>query len=230
MFTLVVIRHGQSEWNLKKLFTGWTDVPMTEKGIAEAHRAGQLLKQHGFAFDLAYTSYISRAIDTLSIVLEELGQSDLDVIKDWRWNERHYGALQGKSKDQILEEVGPEQFQIWRRGFDTPPPALTKEDPRYPGHDPLYKDLSEDQLPLTESLKDVITRFMPLWNEDIAPKIKAGKKIIISAHGNTIRALAKHLENISEENITSLEIPTGVPLIYTLDEDLNLIERSFLDA
>ncbi len=229
MFTLVVIRHGQSEWNLKKLFTGWTDVPMTEKGIAEAHQAGQLLKRDGYNFDLAYTSYLSRAIDTLDIVLDELGQSDLEIIKDWRWNERHYGALQGKNKEQMAEEVGAEQVHLWRRSFDVPPPALDEADPRHASHEARYKDLSPEQIPETESLKDVIARFMPLWNEDISPLIKQGKNIIISAHGNTIRALAKHLENISEDEITGLEIPTGVPLIYKLDDDLNLIERSFLE-
>ena len=229
MIKLVLIRHGESLWNKANKFTGWTDVGLSEKGFEEAKRAGQILKKHGYTFDLAFTSRQKRAIKTLWMVLEEMDLMWIPVEKSWRLNERHYGALQGENKAEMAEKVGKEQVHIWRRSYDTPPPALEKNDPRYPGNDPMYSDLSEEQLPLTECLKDTVERVYPYYNENIVPEIKAGKKIIISAHGNSLRALVKELDGISDEDIPSLNIPTGVPLVYELDENLKPIKSYYLE-
>lgn len=228
MHTLVLIRHGESTWNKENRFTGWTDVDLSEKGLEEAKKAGQILKKNGYTFDIAYTSVLKRAIKTLWLALEEM---DLMWIKQeisWKLNERHYGALQGLNKAETAEKYGDAQVHIWRRSFDTPPPSLTKDDERYPGSDARYKNLSEKELPLTESLKDTIERFLPYWTNNIAPSIKEGKKIIISAHGNTLRALVKHLDNVSDDEITELNIPTGVPLVYELDDNLKTIRHFYL--
>ena len=226
---LVLIRHGQSVWNLEKKFTGWTDVDLSEKGFNEAKEAGRKLKEAGFTFDLCYTSYLKRAIKTLHLALEEMEELWLPIEKSWRLNERHYGALQGESKVEMAEKVGDEQVHIWRRSFDTPPPALDKEDPRHPKHQERYRSLSENEMPASESLKDTIARMLPYWENTIAPQVKAGKKVIISAHGNSLRALVKHLDGISDEDIPGLNIPTGVPLVYELDEDLKPIKSYYLE-
>jgi len=228
MYTLVLLRHGESVWNKENRFTGWTDVDLTEKGRQEAHEAGKALREKGFTFDIAYTSVLKRAIRTLWIVMDEMDLMWIPVVRSWRLNERHYGALQGLNKAETAKKFGEEQVHLWRRSYDVPPPALTKDDPRFPGHDPRYKDVPEDELPLTECLKDTVNRFMPLWKETIAPTIKAGKKVIIAAHGNSLRALVKYLDNMSDEEITKLNIPTGIPLIYELDEELKPIKHYYL--
>lgn len=228
MYKLVLIRHGESEWNKANLFTGWTDVDLSEKGRAEAKTGGELLKAEGYTFDVAYTSVLKRAIRTLWTVLDEMDLMWIPVIRNWRLNERHYGALQGLNKAETAEKYGDDQVKIWRRSYDTPPPVLEKNDERYPGNEARYSSLSEDELPVTECLKDTVARVLPLWNEEIAPQIKAGKKVIIAAHGNSLRALVKHLDNISEDEIVSLNIPTGVPLVYELDENLNPIQNYYL--
>ncbi len=228
MYTLVLLRHGESIWNKENRFTGWTDVDLTEKGRQEAHEAGKTLLEKGFTFDIAYTSVLKRAIRTLWIVMDEMDLMWIPVVRSWRLNERHYGALQGLNKAETAKKFGEEQVHLWRRSYDVPPPALTKDDPRYPGHDPRYKDVPEDELPLTECLKDTVNRFMPLWRETIAPTIKSGKKVIIAAHGNSLRALVKYLDNMSDEAITKLNIPTGIPLIYELDDDLKPIKHYYL--
>jgi 2,3-bisphosphoglycerate-dependent phosphoglycerate mutase len=228
MYTLVLLRHGESIWNKENRFTGWTDVDLTEKGRQEAHEAGKALREKGFTFDIAYTSVLKRAIRTLWIVMDEMDLMWIPVVRSWRLNERHYGALQGLNKAETAKKFGEEQVHLWRRSYDVPPPALTKDDPRFPGHDPRYKDVPEDELPLTECLKDTVNRFMPLWRETIAPTIKSGKKVIIAAHGNSLRALVKYLDNMSDEAITKLNIPTGIPLIYELDEDLKPIKHYYL--
>ncbi len=228
MYKVVLLRHGESEWNKKNLFTGWTDVDLTEKGREEAKTAGELMLEAGFVFDMAYTSVLKRAINTLHIALAEMDLLWIPEIKSWRLNERHYGALQGLNKAETAEKYGDEQVLLWRRSYDVPPPALTKDDERYPGFDPRYKDLSEDELPLTESLKDTVARFVPYWENEIAPAIKSGKRVIIAAHGNSLRSLVKYLDNVSEEQIVKLNIPTGVPLVYELDEDLKPIKHYYL--
>ena len=228
MHKLVLLRHGQSEWNLKNLFTGWTDVDLTEQGRAEALEAGKLLKEGGYTFDIAYTSVLKRAIRTLNIVLDEMDLMWLPVIKSYKLNERHYGALQGLNKAETAEKYGDEQVLIWRRSYDVPPQALEETDERYPGNDPRYAKLDKSELPLTESLKLTVERFIPYWNETIAPSIKAGEKVIIAAHGNSLRALVKHLDNMSEEEIVKLNIPTGVPLVYELDDELKPIKHYYL--
>ncbi len=228
MFKVVLLRHGESEWNKKNLFTGWTDVDLTEKGREEALTAGKLMKEAGFVFDIAYTSVLKRAINTLHIALAEMDLLWIPEIKSWRLNERHYGALQGLNKAETAEKYGDEQVLLWRRSYDVPPPALTKDDERYPGHDPRYAELSEDELPLTESLKDTVARFVPYWEGEIAPMIKSGKRVIIAAHGNSLRSLVKYLDNVSEEEIVKLNIPTGVPLVYELDDDLKPIKHYYL--
>lgn len=228
MYTLVIVRHGQSEWNQKKLFTGWTDVDLTEQGISEAKTGGKLLKEKGFEFDLAYTSVLKRAIRTLDYILQETDHMWIPVIKHWRWNERHYGALQGESKTGMAEKVGEEQVHVWRRSYGVRPPLLEKTDERYPGKDRRYAELNEVDLPLGECLKDTVERFLPLWEKEVAPAIKSGKRIIISAHGNSLRALVKYLENLSDDEILKVEIPTGVPLIYKLDKDLKVLEKYYL--
>ncbi len=228
MYKLVLIRHGESEWNKLNLFTGWTDVDLTEKGTNEAKTSGKLLKEEGFTFDVAYTSVLKRAIRTLWYVMDEMDLMWIPVIRDWRLNERHYGALQGLNKAETAEKYGDDQVKIWRRSYDTRPPALEESDPRFPGHDPRYANISKASLPLTECLKDTVARFLPLWNDEIAPKVKAGKKVVIVAHGNSLRALVKHLDNVPEDEIISLNIPTGVPLVYELDEKLQPLNHYYL--
>ncbi len=228
MYKLVLIRHGESEWNKLNLFTGWTDVDLTEKGVNEAKNSANLLKEEGFSFDIAYTSVLKRAIRTLWYVLDGMDLMWIPVFRDWRLNERHYGALQGLNKAETAAKYGDEQVKIWRRSYDTRPPALEESDQRFPGHDPRYASILKNELPLTECLKDTVARFLPLWNDEIAPLVKAGKKVVIVAHGNSLRALVKHLDNVSEEEIVSLNIPTGVPLVYELDENLQPIKHYYL--
>ena len=227
MIKLVLVRHGQSTWNLENKFTGWTDVGLSEKGILEAEEAGKILKKNGFHFDLAYTSVLRRAIDTLNIILREMGEEP-EIRESYKLNERHYGALQGLNKDETRKKYGDEQVRLWRRSADVRPPALTRDDPRYPGNDPRYKGLSEKELPLTECLKDTVARVVPFWENVILPDIKAGKKIIIAAHGNSLRALVKYLDNISDEDITELNIPTGMPLVYELDDNFKAVNKQYL--
>lgn len=228
MYKLVLIRHGESVWNKANLFTGWTDVDLSEKGITEAKTGGKLLNEEGYTFDVAYTSVLKRAIRTLWIVLDEMDLMWIPVIRNWRLNERHYGALQGLNKAETAAKYGDEQVQIWRRSYDTPPPVLEKDDERYPGNETRYNSISEEELPVTECLKDTVARVLPLWNEEIAPKIKAGQKVIIAAHGNSLRALVKHLDKIPDDEIVGLNIPTGVPLVYELDENLEPIKHYYL--
>ncbi len=228
MIKLVLIRHGESVWNKENKFTGWTDVGLSEKGIEEAKKGGKELKKDGYKFDVVYTSVLKRATETTRIVLQEMGINNIPIIKTWRLNERHYGALQGLNKAETKEKYGEQQFTIWRRSFDVPPPALEEEDSRNSANDPLYKDVDPKDIPLTECLKDVIVRFMPLWKKEIAPAIKSGKKVLISAHGNSLRALVKYLDNISDEEIVGLNIPTGIPLVYELDDKLKPIKHYYL--
>ena len=217
---LVLLRHGQSVWNRDNLFTGWTDVDLTELGIAEAREAGRLLREEGFAFDLAYTSLLKRAIRTLWLVLDEMDRMWIPVVRHWRLNERHYGALQGLDKAQTAALHGEDQVLVWRRSYATPPPALEVDDERHPGHDPRYADLSAGELPLSECLGDTVERFLPYWHETIAPSIRAGRQVVIAAHGNSLRALVKYLDDVSEEAIVSLNIPTGVPLVDEMGEGM----------
>jgi 2,3-bisphosphoglycerate-dependent phosphoglycerate mutase len=228
MIKLVLLRHGESLWNKENRFTGWTDVDLSEQGIIEANKAGELLKVEGFMFDMAYTSVLKRAIRTLWITLDKLDLMWIPVERSWRLNERHYGALQGLNKAETAKKFGDEQVHIWRRSYDIQPPALEKNDERFPGKDPRYKNLTDKELPLTECLKDTVERFLPYWKETIAPTIKSGKKIIIAAHGNSLRALVKYLDNIPDEEIVGLNIPTGVPLVYELDENLKPIKHYYL--
>ncbi|MCL4250686.1 MAG: 2,3-diphosphoglycerate-dependent phosphoglycerate mutase [Anaerolineae bacterium] len=228
MYKLVLLRHGESAWNKENRFTGWTDVDLSAKGEAEARNAGSVLKQEGYTFDIAYTSVLKRAIRTLWLAEEQMDLCWIPVIKHWRLNERHYGDLQGYNKAEMAQKVGEEKVHIWRRSYDTPPPALEKSDPRYPGNDPRYQDLTAAELPLTECLKDTVNRVLPYWDEQIAPTIKAGKKVLITAHGNSLRALVKYLDTMSDEAIIDLNIPTGVPLIYELDEALQPIRHYYL--
>jgi len=229
MLKLVVIRHGESQWNLENRFTGWTDVDLSEKGFKEAERAGQLLREKGYHFDIAFTSLLKRAIRTLWIVLDRMDLMWIPQNHSWRLNERHYGALQGLNKKESAEKMGEEQVHIWRRSFDVPPPPLERSDPRYPGHDPRYSDLSPDELPVTESLKDTIARFMPYWEQQIAPEIRKGRSVIISAHGNSLRGLVKVLDNLSDQQVVAVEIPTGVPLVYELDDNLNKLNHYYIE-
>ncbi len=228
MYKIVLLRHGESEWNQKNLFTGWTDVDLTDKGREEAKTSGQLLKEAGFVFDLAYTSVLKRAINTLHIALAEMDLLWIPEIKSYRLNERHYGALQGLNKAETAEKYGEEQVLIWRRSYNVPPPALTKDDPRYPGKDPRYAGLPEEDVPLTESLELTVKRFVPYWENTIVPSVKEGKRVIVAAHGNSLRALVKYLDNVSEEEIVKLNIPTGVPLVYELDDELKPIKHYYL--
>ncbi|MCC3145563.1 2,3-diphosphoglycerate-dependent phosphoglycerate mutase [Halanaerobium sp. Z-7514] len=228
MKKIVFVRHGQSEWNLANKFTGWTDVDLSEQGVKEAEAAGEILKKEGFTFDLAFTSYLKRATKTLNIVLDIMNLHWIPVIKSWKLNERHYGDLQGLNKAEMAEKVGEEQVHIWRRSFDTPPPALDEDDSRHPRHEKKYEELSESELPAAESLAMTIERVMPFWEKEIVPKIKAGQKIIVSAHGNSLRALVKHLDNISDDEISSLNIPTGRPLVYEFDEKMNVKDSYYL--
>ena len=220
MKRLILLRHGQSLWNLENKFTGWTDVDLSNQGIKEAHQAGKLLKNRGYTIDSAYTSVLKRAIRTLWIVLDELDFMWIPVHRSWRLNERYYGALQGLNKSDMVKKYGFEQVQIWRRSYDIPPPALAETDSRHPGYDQRYASMKKEQLPCTESLKDTLNRVLPYWNETIVPKLMEGKNILISAHGNSIRALIKHFNSISDEGIMGFNIPTGIPLVYELDDDL----------
>lgn len=228
MYKVVLLRHGESTWNKENRFTGWTDVDLSEKGLQEAKKAGQFLKQEGYAFDLAYTSVLKRAIRTLWITLDEMDLMWIPVVRNWRLNERHYGALQGLNKAETAQKFGEDQVKIWRRSYDIQPPALEKTDERYPGKDPRYSDLKENELPLTECLKDTVARFVPYWEGTIAPSIKQGKKVLITAHGNSLRALVKYLDNIPESEIVELNIPTGIPLVYELDKNLKSIKSYYL--
>ncbi|MCX8111176.1 MAG: 2,3-diphosphoglycerate-dependent phosphoglycerate mutase [Syntrophorhabdaceae bacterium] len=228
MYKLVLLRHGESTWNKENRFTGWTDVDLSEKGVEEAKTAGQILKKEGYVFDIAFTSYLKRAIRTLWIVLDEMDLMWIPEYKSWRLNERHYGALQGLNKAEMAEKFGNELVHQWRRSYDVPPPKLEKSDPRYTANDPRYKDLDEKDIPLSECLKDTVIRFMPYWQDVISPLILEGKKIIIVAHGNSLRALVKHLDNIPDEEIPNLNIPTGIPLVYHLDSNLRPIEKYYL--
>ena len=228
MKKVVLLRHGESQWNKENRFAGWTDMDLTEKGVEEALEAGRVLKREGFVFDVAYTSVLKRAIKTLWIVLEEMDLMWIPVHNSWRLNERHYGALQGLNKAETAERHGMEQVKIWRRSYDIRPPALTAGDPLSPRKDPRYADLRDDEVPLTECLKDTVERFLPYWHHTIAPAVKAGKRVIISAHGNSLRALVKYLDHISDEEIVELNIPTGIPLIYELEEDLTPLRHDYL--
>ncbi|MCM2565792.1 MULTISPECIES: 2,3-diphosphoglycerate-dependent phosphoglycerate mutase [Janthinobacterium] len=228
MYKIVFMRHGESTWNLDNRFTGWTDVDLTEKGVNEAKAAGQILKQEGFTFDVAYTSVLKRAIRTLWLALDEMDMMYLPIKNDWRLNERHYGALQGLDKGETAAKYGDEQVLVWRRSYDTPPPPLEANDDRASFNDPRYAGLPQAAIPLTECLKDTVARVMPAWDEEIAPAIRAGKKIIISAHGNSLRALIKMLDGISDSDIVGLNIPNGQPLVYELDADLKPIRHYYL--
>lgn len=228
MYKVVLLRHGESEWNKLNLFTGWTDVDLSEKGTEEAKQAGVVLKNEGYMFDIAFTSVLKRAIKTLNYALEGLDLMWIPVVKSWRLNERHYGALQGLNKAETAEKYGSDKVKIWRRSYDVPPPALEEKDNRYPGKDPRYADMDKKDIPLTESLKLTVDRFLPYWFDTIAPTIKTGKKVLIAAHGNSLRALVKYLDNVSEADITELNIPTGVPLVYELDADLKPIKHYYL--
>ncbi len=228
MKKLVLLRHGESTWNKENRFTGWTDVPLSEKGIQEAGEAGRLLRKEGFIFDIAFTSVLKRAIKTLWIVMEEMDQMWIPVQNHWKLNERHYGALQGLNKAETAEKHGMDQVKIWRRSYDIPPPALTRDDDRYPGKDPRYAGLRPEEIPATESLKDTVARFLPYWKETIAPVVQLGDRVIIAAHGNSLRALVKYLDNVSDADIVGLNIPTGIPLVYELEDDLRPIRNYYL--
>jgi len=228
MHKLVFVRHGQSTWNLENRFTGWTDVGLSDQGTEEAHAGAALLREGGYIFDLAYTSVLKRAIKTLWIIQEEMDLMWIPVYNSWRLNERHYGALQGLNKMEMVERYGPEQVHVWRRSYDTPPPALDLDDERFPGRDPRYATLAPAELPRTESLKDTLARTLPYWHEAIAPTIKSGKRVLVAAHGNSIRALVKYLDNVSDQEITELNIPTGIPLVYELDDELKPIRHYYL--
>ena len=225
---LVLIRHGESVWNKENRFTGWTDVDLSEKGKQEAARGGAVLLEKGFSFDIAFTSVLKRAIRTLWIVTDAMDLMWIPVYRSWRLNERHYGALQGLNKSEMAEKFGEEQVKIWRRSYDVRPPALEKTDPRWPGNDPRYTGLSAGDVPVTECLKDTVARFLPYWHETIAPAVKSGQRVLIAAHGNSLRALVKYLDNVSDEDIVGLNIPTGLPLVYELTDDLKPIKSYYL--
>jgi len=224
----VLVRHGESLWNKENRFTGWTDVGLSEKGVEEAIHAGRILAKEGYVFDVAYTSVLKRAIKTLWIILEEMDLMWIPIINHWRLNERHYGALQGLNKAETAEKHGMEQVHLWRRSYDIRPPALTPDDPRFNGNDPRYKSLKKEEIPLTECLKDTVERFLPYWHETIAPDIASGRRILICAHGNSLRALVKYLDNIPDTEITELNIPTGIPLVYEVDDDMKPIKSYYL--
>ena len=228
MKKLVLLRHGESEWNRENRFTGWTDVDLSEEGVREAEKAGDILRSEGFIFDLAFTSYLKRAIRTLWITLDRMDLMWIPVVRSWRLNERHYGALQGLNKKQTAEEHGEEQVHIWRRSYDVAPPPLAPDDERYPGNDPKYRGLDPKDIPAAECLKDTVERFMPLWHDTISKDIKAGKRVLIAAHGNSLRALVKYLDNIPDADIPGLNIPTGIPLVYELDDNLKPIKHYYL--
>jgi 2,3-bisphosphoglycerate-dependent phosphoglycerate mutase len=228
MHKVVLVRHGESVWNKENRFTGWTDVDLSEKGMKEAGDAGELLKKEGWVFDIAYTSVLKRAIRTLWTIMDKMDLMWIPVVRSWRLNERHYGALQGLNKTEMAAKYGDEQVLVWRRSYDIRPPDLEKTDDRYPGKDPRYALLDKKDIPAAECLKDTVARFLPLWHETIAPTIKSGKRVIIAAHGNSLRALVKYLDNISEKEIVGLNIPTGIPLVYELDKDLKPIKHYYL--
>ena len=228
MNKLVIVRHGESTWNKENRFTGWTDVDLSEKGLQEAKEGGQVLKKEGYRFDVAFTSVLKRAIRTLWTIQDEMDLMWIPVYRSWRLNERHYGALQGLNKAETAAKFGEAQVKVWRRSYDVPPPELTPDDERYPGHDPRYQSLSKADLPLTECLKDTVARVLPLWNDTIAPAIRSGQKVLIAAHGNSLRALVKYLDNVSEADIVELNIPTGMPLVYELDDGLKPLNRYYL--
>ncbi|NQT75067.1 MAG: 2,3-diphosphoglycerate-dependent phosphoglycerate mutase [Candidatus Omnitrophica bacterium] len=225
---LVLLRHGESIWNKENRFTGWTDVDLSEKGILEAKESGRVMKKEGLTFDIAFTSVLKRAIRTLWFVLNEMDLVWIPVYRSWRLNERHYGALQGLNKSEMVQKFGEEQVLIWRRSYDIQPPALEKKDKRSPANDPIYKELDEKDMPLTECLKDTVTRFVPYWQDTIAPTIQSGKKVLIAAHGNSLRALVKYLDKVPDEEIVKLNIPTGIPLVYELSKDLTPIKHYYL--
>ena len=228
MHKLVLVRHGESTWNKENLFTGWTDVDLSEKGVEEATEGGRVLKEQGYVFDIAFTSVLKRAIRTLWLIMEEMDLMWIPVIRDWRLNERHYGALQGLNKAQMAEKFGEKQVKIWRRSYDVRPPALEENDPRSPAKDPRYRGLEKDEIPLTECLKDTVERFLPCWHEVIAPTVRSGKRVLIAAHGNSLRALVKYLDNIPDGVIPEVNIPTGMPLVYELEDDLKPIKNYYL--
>ncbi|MGH9561504.1 MAG: 2,3-diphosphoglycerate-dependent phosphoglycerate mutase [Terracidiphilus sp.] len=228
MSQVVLLRHGESIWNKENLFTGWTDVDLSEKGREEAAQAGRVLKEQGYVFDIAFTSVLKRAIRTLWIAMDQMDLLWVPVERDWRLNERHYGALQGLNKAETAEKYGEEQVKIWRRSYDIPPPALDEADPRFPGNDPRYRGLSKQQIPVTECLKDTVDRVLPFWHDVVAPQIRAGKRVLIAAHGNSLRALVKYLEDVSEQEILELNIPTGVPRVEELDGNLKAVRHSYL--
>ena len=228
MLRLVLLRHGESTWNKENRFTGWTDVDLSDRGRTEAREAGQLMLAEKFEFDVAYTSVLKRAIRTLWIALDEMDMMWIPVHRSWRLNERHYGALQGLNKAETAAEYGDAQVKIWRRSYDIPPPPLTTNDPRHPSGDRRYNDLKREEVPLTESLKETVARFLPYWHETIAPQIKAGRRVLIAAHGNSLRALVKYLDDVSDEEIVELNIPTGIPLVYLLNDDLKPLQKFYL--
>ncbi len=230
MYTLVVIRHGESVWNKENRFTGWKDVGLSDKGILEAQKAGKILNEVCLSFDFAYTSRLTRAIKTLNIILDEMNLQWIPVLKEWQLNERHYGSLQGLNKTETAEKHSEEQVKIWRRSYDIRPPLMEKTDPDHPSKDPRYRDVNPNELPSGESLKDTVARFLPLWNQKISMNLKAGKKILIAAHGNSIRALVLHLEGLSPAEIMEVNIPTGIPLVYKLDENFKVLSKEFLGS
>jgi 2,3-bisphosphoglycerate-dependent phosphoglycerate mutase len=227
-YKLVLVRHGQSTWNLENRFTGWTDVDLTDQGVSEAHNGGKLLREGGYQFDIAYTSVLKRAIKTLGIIQEEMGLEWIPVLRAWQLNERHYGSLQGLNKAEMAEKFGEAQVKIWRRSYDVPPPALELNDERHPRFDRRYEGLQAEELPATESLKITLDRVLPYWHSTLAPMIKSGKRVLIAAHGNSLRAMVKYLDNIPDNEITELNIPTGIPLVYELDENLKPINHYYL--
>lgn len=228
MYKLVLVRHGQSTWNLENRFTGWTDVGLTEQGRAEAHAAGKLLREGGYVFDVAHTSVLKRAIHTLWVVLEEMGLEWIPVINAWQLNERHYGALQGLNKSEMAVKFGEAQVKLWRRSYDVPPPALELSDERHPRFDPRYKTLAPEELPATESLKITLERVLPYWHATLAPAIRSGKRVLVAAHGNSLRAMVKYLDDVSDQEIPELNIPTGIPLVYELDANLKPVQHYYL--
>ncbi len=228
MYKVVLLRHGESTWNRENRFTGWTDVDLSEKGVEEGKKAGRVMKSNGLTFDIAYTSVLKRAIKTLNYALEEMDLLWIPVIKSWRLNERHYGSLQGLNKAETAAQHGDAQVKVWRRSYDVPPPSLEVSDPRHPANSPMYNTLETKDIPSTECLKDTVARFVPYWENTIVPEIKKGKKIIIAAHGNSLRALVKYLDKISDKDILEINIPTGMPLVYELDENLNPIQNYYL--
>ncbi|MBP7126748.1 2,3-diphosphoglycerate-dependent phosphoglycerate mutase [Myxococcota bacterium] len=228
MHRLVLLRHGESLWNQENRFTGWTDIDLSPKGIEEARRSGRTLRDQGFVFDVAYTSVLKRAIRTLWWVLDEMDLMWIPVHRRWRLNERHYGALQGLNKIEMVEKHGEQQVKIWRRSYDVPPPPLDPDDPRHPRHDPRYRDLEPGEIPASECLKDTVGRFLPLWHQELAPRIREGQRLLIVAHGNSLRALVKYLDGISDQDIVELNIPTGIPLLYELDDDLRPVRHEYL--